>query len=217
MVGQGMKSWTPPSNFLLEERGGLEASVALRPRSSFMFVPCFVSELRRHDEESRGLSYVRASDAWMRGFWSERAATRQPPLSIGLRAMEEMHSPLAPPQDPNRPNLYSHNPPTGFPRYGTLPFPARPTSKQSSKMAGRLLPLELVDKCIGSRLWVIMKGDQELVGTLKSFDDYVNMVLEDVIEYEVTPEGKVAHKLDQILLNGNNIAILVPGRSPDDA
>jgi len=24
-------------------------------------------------------------------------------------------------------------------------------------MAGRLQPLELVDKCIGSRLWVIMK------------------------------------------------------------
>ncbi len=84
-------------------------------------------------------------------------------------------------------------------------------------MAGRLLPLELVDKCIGSRLWVIMKGDQELVGTLKSFDDYVNMVLEDVTEYEMTPEGRVAHKLDQILLNGNNIAILVPGKSPEDS
>ena len=83
-------------------------------------------------------------------------------------------------------------------------------------MAGRLLPLELVDKCIGSRLWIIMKGDQELVGTLKSFDDYVNMVLEDVIEYEVTPEGKVAHRLDSILLNGNNIALLVPGKSPED-
>lgn len=84
-------------------------------------------------------------------------------------------------------------------------------------MAGRLLPLELVDKCIGSRLWVIMKGDQELVGTLKSFDDYVNMVLEDVIEYEMTPEGRVAHRLDQILLNGNNICILVPGKSPEDS
>lgn len=27
-----------------------------------------------------------------------------------------------------------------------------------------------------------MKGDKELVGTLLGFDDYVNMVLEDVIE-----------------------------------
>ena len=43
-------------------------------------------------------------------------------------------------------------------------------------MAGRLLPLELVDKCIGSRIWVIMKGDKEVVGTLRGFDEYVNMV-----------------------------------------
>mmetsp|Transcript_23683 Transcript_23683/g.74525 ORF Transcript_23683/g.74525 Transcript_23683/m.74525 type:complete len:89 (-) Transcript_23683:285-551(-) len=45
---------------------------------------------------------------------------------------------------------------------------------------GRLLPLELIDKCIGSRLWVVMKGDKELVGTLRGFDQYVNMVLDDV-------------------------------------
>lgn len=45
-----------------------------------------------------------------------------------------------------------------------------------------VMPLELIDKCIGSRIWIIMKGDKEIVGTLKGFDDYVNMVLEDVVE-----------------------------------
>ena len=45
-----------------------------------------------------------------------------------------------------------------------------------------MLPLAMIDKCIGSRLWVIMKGDKELVGTLQGFDDYLNMVLEDVVE-----------------------------------
>eukprot|EP00614_Pseudopedinella_elastica_P000072 CAMPEP_0172598110 /NCGR_PEP_ID=MMETSP1068-20121228/18112_1 /TAXON_ID=35684 /ORGANISM="Pseudopedinella elastica, Strain CCMP716" /LENGTH=63 /DNA_ID=CAMNT_0013397847 /DNA_START=276 /DNA_END=467 /DNA_ORIENTATION=+ len=40
------------------------------------------------------------------------------------------------------------------------------------------------------------------------------MVLDDVTEYEITTEGKVATKLDQILLNGNNIALLVPGCDP---
>ena len=30
-----------------------------------------------------------------------------------------------------------------------------------------------------------MKGDKEFVGTLRGFDDYVNMVLEDVTEFEV--------------------------------
>ncbi|EWG43898.1 U6 snRNA-associated Sm-like protein LSm5 [Fusarium verticillioides 7600] len=49
-------------------------------------------------------------------------------------------------------------------------------------MASQLLPLELIDKCVGSRIWVIMKGDKEFSGTLVGFDDYVNMVLEDVTE-----------------------------------
>jgi hypothetical protein len=37
-----------------------------------------------------------------------------------------------------------------------------------------LLPLELLDKCIGSKIWVILKGDKEFVGTLCGFDDFVS-------------------------------------------
>lgn len=70
---------------------------------------------------------------------------------------------------------------------------------------------ELVDKCIGSRIHIVMKSDKEIVGTLLGFDDFVNMVLEDVTEFEITPEGRRITKLDQILLNGNNITMLVPG------
>ncbi|EOR00119.1 U6 snRNA-associated Sm-like protein LSm5 [Wallemia ichthyophaga EXF-994] len=49
-------------------------------------------------------------------------------------------------------------------------------------MASQILPLELIDKCIGSRIWVIMKNEREFVGTLQGFDDFVNMVMEDVTE-----------------------------------
>ncbi len=56
-----------------------------------------------------------------------------------------------------------------------------------------------------------MKGEKELVGTLRGFDVFVNMVLQDVTEYENTPEGKRVTNMEQILLNGNNIAVLVPG------
>lgn len=80
-----------------------------------------------------------------------------------------------------------------------------------------LLPLELIDKCIGSKIHVIMKNDKEIVGTLLGFDDYVNMVLEDVTEYEVLPEGKRITKMDQILLNGNNITIMIPGGEGPEA
>ncbi|KAI0004237.1 hypothetical protein BJV74DRAFT_763606 [Russula compacta] len=78
-------------------------------------------------------------------------------------------------------------------------------------MASQILPLELIDRCIGSRIWVVMKNDREFTGTLLGFDDFVNMVLEDVIEYEITPKGRKSTKLAQTLLNGNNICMLVPG------
>jgi small nuclear ribonucleoprotein (snRNP)-like protein len=84
----------------------------------------------------------------------------------------------------------------------------------------QVLPLELVDRCVGSRLWVLMRGDRELVGTLRGFDEFVNMVLEDVTEYEASGiDGDVVsvHR-DQILLNGNNVCMLVPGgEGPDSA
>lgn len=40
----------------------------------------------------------------------------------------------------------------------------------------QILPLELVDKCIGSKIWIIMRGDKELVGVLRGFDEFVNIV-----------------------------------------
>ncbi|QQP55376.1 U6 snRNA-associated Sm-like protein LSm5, partial [Caligus rogercresseyi] len=67
----------------------------------------------------------------------------------------------------------------------------------------------MVDKAIGSRIHIIMKGDKEIVGTLLGFDDFVNMVLEDVTEFESTSEGQRVSKLDQILLNGNILRWLV--------
>jgi len=83
-------------------------------------------------------------------------------------------------------------------------------------MASTILPLELIDKAIGSQIWVIMKTEREFTGTLLGFDDYVNMVLEDVTEYQVTPSGRKATKLGQTLLNGNNICMLVPGGAPPE-
>lgn len=50
-----------------------------------------------------------------------------------------------------------------------------------------------------------MKGDKEFAGTLLGFDDYVNMVLEDVIEFDYTGAQT---RLSKILLNGNNICMV---------
>ncbi|KAK9471290.1 uncharacterized protein V1510DRAFT_420590 [Dipodascopsis tothii] len=75
-------------------------------------------------------------------------------------------------------------------------------------MSSQLLPLELVDKCVGSRIWVVMKSEREFSGVLLGFDDFVNMVLEDVVEYDGLGNET---SLPKILLNGNNICMLIPG------
>ena len=51
------------------------------------------------------------------------------------------------------------------------------------------MPLEVVDKCIGRHLWVLMKGDKEFYGKLRGFDDYLNMILEDVREFSYKGAG----------------------------
>nr|POE63440.1 u6 snrna-associated sm-like protein lsm5 [Quercus suber] len=79
-------------------------------------------------------------------------------------------------------------------------------------MASQLLPLELIDRCVGSPIRVIMKSDKEFSGTLLGFDDFVNMVLEDVTEYDYTGAQV---KLPKILLNGNNVCMLIPGGMPE--
>lgn len=55
-----------------------------------------------------------------------------------------------------------------------------PRKTDATKNPSRLFPAELISRCIGSKMWVIMKGDSELEGTLKGFDSFLNMLLEDV-------------------------------------
>ncbi|KAL0217737.1 hypothetical protein RCL1_008586 [Eukaryota sp. TZLM3-RCL] len=45
-----------------------------------------------------------------------------------------------------------------------------------------IMPLELVDKCIGSHIWVLLKKNQEFSGVLRGFDQFTNLLLEDVTE-----------------------------------
>ena len=61
--------------------------------------------------------------------------------------------------------------------------PTKTTTKSTTKtttlqtaatMATRILPLELIDKAIGSQIWILMRGKTEIVGVLRGFDDYVS-------------------------------------------
>ena len=89
-------------------------------------------------------------------------------------------------------------------------------------MSSRILPLELIDKAIGSPIWILMRGQTEITGILRGFDDYVNLVLDDAVEYSPDPRDKnqiVKKELKaEILLNGNHVAVLVPGsKGPEDS
>ncbi|RKP01286.1 hypothetical protein CXG81DRAFT_26047 [Caulochytrium protostelioides] len=77
---------------------------------------------------------------------------------------------------------------------------------------GSVLPLELIDKCVGSKMWVLMSNSREYVGTLLGFDDFVNMVLENVTEYYTPPNGeREVAQMQQILLSSHQIAMFIPG------
>ena len=38
-----------------------------------------------------------------------------------------------------------------------------------------ILPLEIIDKCIGSQVWILMREDREISGILRGFDDYFSI------------------------------------------
>lgn len=83
---------------------------------------------------------------------------------------------------------------------------------------GHILPLEVVDKCIGRQLWVLMKGEKEFYGRLKGFDDYLNMALEDVKEFAYSGLGServLTSQHKSMLLNGAHICMMIPGENQD--
>ena len=62
-----------------------------------------------------------------------------------------------------------------------------------------------------------MTGDKEFFGTLTGFDDYLNIVLEDVKEYQYSGQGGkrvLLNQIDQMLLNGSHVCMMIPGDNP---
>lgn len=75
-------------------------------------------------------------------------------------------------------------------------------------------PLEHLDLSIGKRVWILLKGDKELEGDLVGVDEFVNMVMENVVELQfdaTTGTSKETGKVGELLLNGNNVVMIVQG------
>jgi len=81
---------------------------------------------------------------------------------------------------------------------------------------GHILPLEVMDKCIGRKMWIIMKENKEFYGTLLGFDEFMNMQIEDCKEFSVNQAGsrKLLATVKTMLLNGSHVCMMVPGDNP---
>lgn len=69
-----------------------------------------------------------------------------------------------------------------------------------------VLPLEIIDRAIGKQVHVILTSEKEFKGTLVGFDDFVNMVLENVEEVG----DSSGERRERMLLNGGHVAMIVP-------
>lgn len=70
-----------------------------------------------------------------------------------------------------------------------------------------MFPSKKVQKIVGSRVQVEMKGDTALLeGLLASVDDYMNLYLTDT---EVSENG-TKRPIGNVVLRGNNIILITP-------
>ncbi|MDV0447134.1 hypothetical protein MsAg5_10090 [Methanosarcinaceae archaeon Ag5] len=71
-----------------------------------------------------------------------------------------------------------------------------------------MFPNKKVQKIVGSRVLVEMKGDSNLLeGTLNTVDDYMNLHLIDTVEIV---NGEKERSLGSVVLRGNNIILITP-------
>ncbi len=71
-----------------------------------------------------------------------------------------------------------------------------------------MFPIKKVQKLIGSKVQVEMKGDLHILeGTLKSADEYMNLHLEGTVELF---GGERLRTLGSVVLRGNNIILIIP-------
>jgi len=63
------------------------------------------------------------------------------------------------------------------------------------------LPLDVLEKAMNQKLSLLLKDGRLIEGKLSGYDEYMNMVLEDV--EETLEENK--RRLGTIILRGNNV------------
>ena len=74
-------------------------------------------------------------------------------------------------------------------------------------MAEMERPFDLLNSAMDKSVLVQLKGDKQLRGTLKTFDQHMNLVLNDAEELE---NDKVKTKIGSVIIRGDNILYVSP-------
>ncbi len=68
-------------------------------------------------------------------------------------------------------------------------------------------PLRALQKKLGSKILIRLKDGTEYKGSLKEYDNFMNVILSDASEYIKKEE---TNKFKEIFVRGNNVLFIIP-------
>lgn len=68
-------------------------------------------------------------------------------------------------------------------------------------------PLRSLQQKIGSQVSIRLKDGIKYIGTLKEYDNFMNLILSDTTEYEA---GEETAKFEELFIRGNNVLFIDP-------
>ncbi|HME51124.1 MAG TPA: LSM domain-containing protein [Candidatus Lokiarchaeia archaeon] len=83
-------------------------------------------------------------------------------------------------------------------------------------------PITNIDKALGKRILIKLKGRRAIKAVLKSFDEHLNLFLEETVEIshhwdkEQNAVVKKENDLEAIILRGDNVVFLTLDEAPED-
>jgi small nuclear ribonucleoprotein len=69
-----------------------------------------------------------------------------------------------------------------------------------------VMPLEILKKSLNKNVTLLLKDSRVLSGRLVGYDDYMNMVLEEVEENK----DEEVRRIGTVVLRGNNVVTITP-------
>ncbi|MHA2316000.1 MAG: LSM domain-containing protein [Candidatus Hermodarchaeia archaeon] len=71
-------------------------------------------------------------------------------------------------------------------------------------------PMDLLSRSLNSQVLVKLKGDRELRGRLRGYDQHLNLILDDAEDLTEKPP----QELGTVILRGDNVIFLSPSGKP---